>query len=172
MNILAPFIEDGPEKYKAYIHERAFTLGCNIDTNIVEAIEKSRRSLLVVSQAFLASEFCKKEYDMVTHRAFESNHAYMVILRFGPLRKESLPRPLRLYMSTKTYLEWPDDPSQLDALEVRKRLVKALGRSLYEQEQKQTCQEQTKEKHQPEKNEATHRLTECFSYRSQDPLYT
>ncbi|GLG96187.1 Toll-like receptor Tollo [Gryllus bimaculatus] len=184
MNILAPFIEDGPEKYKAYIHERAFTLGCNIDTNIVEAIEKSRRSLLVVSQAFLASEvngynqhdmlfqFCKKEYDMVTHRAFESNHAYMVILRFGPLSKESLPRPLRLYMSTKTYLEWPDDPSQLDALEVRKRLVKALGRSIYEQEQKQTCQEQTKEMHQPEKNEATHRLTECISYRSQDPLYT
>nr|CAD7417701.1 unnamed protein product [Timema cristinae] len=140
---LLPTLENGPEKYKLCLHERDFPLGSFITHNIIEAMQNSRFTIVVLTDSFVQSQWCKWELDMANHKLFEESREFLILVELQRLNRVELPRHLKYLMDTRTYLEWPspgDDKGACDV--VWERLKEALGESLYEVSQKVVSQDQ------------------------------
>uniref|UniRef100_H3AXD4 Toll-like receptor 2 n=1 Tax=Latimeria chalumnae TaxID=7897 RepID=H3AXD4_LATCH len=113
-NTLVPELEGSAPPIRLCLHQRDFVPGKWIIDNIVDSIEKSRKTIFVLSEHFVQSNWCKYELDFVHFRLFEGNDSAILIL-LEPIRKETIPKrfcKLRRMMNTKTYLEWPQDEGQ------------------------------------------------------------
>ena len=60
------------------IHHRDFQLGVPIEENIVEAIAKSKKTILVITEKFARSNWCKFEVQMARQRLFEEGRAWSI----------------------------------------------------------------------------------------------
>ncbi|XP_078263571.1 toll-like receptor 2 [Rhinoraja longicauda] len=97
------------------LHKRDFTPGKWIIDNIIESIEKSRKTLFVLSRHFVQSEWCKYELDYTHFRLFDENDDGAILVLLEAIPKDAIPQrfcKLRKLMNTKTYLEWPQDEEQ------------------------------------------------------------
>ncbi|XP_055500345.1 toll-like receptor 2 [Leucoraja erinacea] len=97
------------------LHKRDFVPGKWIIDNIIESIEKSRKTLFVLSQHFVQSEWCKYELDYTHFRLFDENNDAAILVLLETIPKETIPQrfcKLRKLMNTKTYLEWPQDEEE------------------------------------------------------------
>ncbi|XP_067004196.2 toll-like receptor 2 type-2 [Anabrus simplex] len=132
LKTLMPLIENGKERYRLCLHDRDFLLGTHITRNIVHAIDKSRRTVIVLSNAFLKSRWCRWEVDMANNRLLEESRNFLVLIELEPLDHSKIPRHVKMLMATRTYLEWPRDNNERTLQHVRKRLTKALGKSIFQ----------------------------------------
>ena len=57
---LLPHLED--HHYRTCIHQRDFKIGCSILDSIANAISNSKRVIIVLSQDFIASDWCMFEF--------------------------------------------------------------------------------------------------------------
>lgn len=78
----------------------------------MSAMERSRRTVFILSENFVQSEWCRYELDFSHFQLFDgetgSNAAILILLE--PLSKDDIPKrfcKLRKLMSSTTYLEWP-----------------------------------------------------------------
>uniref|UniRef100_A0A8C9XDD8 Toll like receptor 2 n=1 Tax=Sander lucioperca TaxID=283035 RepID=A0A8C9XDD8_SANLU len=109
---LVPELEQAEPPLRLCLHKRDFVPGGWILDNIIDAIEKSHRTLFVLSQHFVRSEWCKYELDYTHFRLFDQNDDTVVLILLEPIDKETIPKKfckLRRVMNSRTYLEWPDD---------------------------------------------------------------
>ncbi|KAK7886948.1 hypothetical protein WMY93_026569 [Mugilogobius chulae] len=109
---LLPALENSRNPYRLCIHERDFMPGKWIIDNIIENIESSRKVIFVLSRHFVNSEWCNYELYFAQQRAMGKS--------FNDYCK------LRKMLSTKTYLEWPQQVSQQSFFWAQLRSV--LGR--------------------------------------------
>ena len=77
---LRPQLEDNRPKLRLCIHLRDWLGGRDITDNIVESIEASRKSLLIVSNAFAASSWCQFELTMAQTRLFEEDRDNLILV--------------------------------------------------------------------------------------------
>nr|XP_046273877.1 toll-like receptor 2 [Scatophagus argus] len=113
---LVPEVEQVDPPLKLCLHKRDFIPGGWILDNIMDAIEKSHRTLFVLSQHFIQSEWCKYELDYTHFRLFNQNEDAVVLVLLEPIDKDTIPKKfcqLRRVMNSRTYLEWPDDDKQI-----------------------------------------------------------
>ncbi|XP_073325433.1 toll-like receptor 2 [Pagrus major] len=113
---LVPELEQTEPPLRLCLHKRDFLPGGWILDNIMDAIEKSHRTLFVLSQHFVNSEWCKYELDYTHFRLFDRNDDAAVLILLEPIDKETIPKKfckLRRVMNSRTYLEWPDDDDQI-----------------------------------------------------------
>ncbi|XP_041640049.1 toll-like receptor 2 [Cheilinus undulatus] len=113
---LVPELEQVEPRLRLCLHKRDFLPGGWILDNIMDAIERSHRTLFVLSQHFVRSEWCKYELDYTHFRMFNHNDDSVVLILLEPIDKDSIPKKfckLRKVMNSKTYLEWPDDDTQI-----------------------------------------------------------
>uniref|UniRef100_A0A7M4EPP8 Toll like receptor 2 n=1 Tax=Crocodylus porosus TaxID=8502 RepID=A0A7M4EPP8_CROPO len=92
------------------LHKRDFVPGKWIVDNIIDSIEKSHKTLFVLSEHFVQSEWCKYELDFSHFRLFDENNDTAILILLEPIRGKAIPKrfcKLRKLMNTKTYLEWP-----------------------------------------------------------------
>ncbi|XP_007902229.2 toll-like receptor 2 [Callorhinchus milii] len=111
-NVLLRELENTHPPVTLCLHKRDFIPGKWIIDNIIESIEKSRKTLFVLSQHFVQSEWCKYELDYSHFRLFDENNDTAILVLLEPIPKETIPQrfcKLRKLMNTKTYLEWPED---------------------------------------------------------------
>lgn len=97
---------------KLCLHKRDFIPGKWIIDNIIDCIEKSRKTIFVLSENFVKSEWCKYELDFSHFRLFDENNDAAILVLLEPIEKRTIPKrfcKLRKVMNTKTYLEWPQD---------------------------------------------------------------
>ncbi|XP_056882760.1 toll-like receptor 2 [Takifugu flavidus] len=93
------------------LHKRDFLPGHWILDNIMSAMERSRRTIFVLSENFIRSDWCRYELDFSHFRLFDGvagEPAILILLE--PLNKDDIPRrfcKLRKLLSSTTYLEWP-----------------------------------------------------------------
>ena len=80
INQLRPQLEDNRPKLRLCIHHRDWLGGRDITDNIVESIEASRKSLLIVSNAFAASSWCQFELTMAQTRLFEEDRDNLILV--------------------------------------------------------------------------------------------
>ncbi len=108
------------------IHYRDFKLGRAIDECIVDAVNKSRKTILVLSPEFLNSGWCQFEVRMVKEKAVEQRRDSFVIVIFRSLQQPGtkVPRSLVRLLERKIYVEWTSDPDGQKLFWIR--LLKAL----------------------------------------------
>ncbi|KFO31679.1 Toll-like receptor 2 [Fukomys damarensis] len=97
------------------LHKRDFVPGKWILDNIIDSIEKSRKTVFVLSQNFVKSEWCKYELDFSHFRLFDENDDAAILVLLEPIEKKAIPQrfcKLRKIMNTRTYLEWPAEEAR------------------------------------------------------------
>ncbi|XP_045162800.2 toll-like receptor 2 [Mercenaria mercenaria] len=94
--------------YKICIGERNFEPGRTISENILDAIESSHTTLLIVSNNFLRSAWCNMEFREAHMRFLRDRNINMVLIILEDLDETLLYRELRLYLDTHVYIKYSD----------------------------------------------------------------
>ncbi|XP_039996663.1 toll-like receptor 2 isoform X2 [Xiphias gladius] len=101
-----------PRSLTLCLHKRDFLPGKWIVDNIMSAMERSRRTVFVLSENFVQSDWCRYELDFSHFWLFdgEAGGEPAILILLEPLSKDDIPKrfcKLRKLMSSTTYLEWP-----------------------------------------------------------------
>ncbi|KAK0680691.1 TLR22 protein, partial [Pygoscelis papua] len=114
-NIMVQELEQACPPFRLCLHKRDFVPGKWIVDNIIDSIEKSHKTLFVLSEHFVQSEWCKYELDFSHFRLFDENNDAAILVLLEPIQSKAIPKrfcKLRKIMNTKTYLEWPPEEEQ------------------------------------------------------------
>ena len=125
MDLIQPKLEKEPDPpFKLCIHSRDFHVGLHIFDNIQEAIENSNSAIIVMSQDFVKSCWCKEEF---AHCYMENMNdpafRLFVIMRQTPDTLVNPSRYIRKFIDQKTYLD-KDDPDLIEKIVRYLRWVK------------------------------------------------
>ncbi|XP_043827381.1 toll-like receptor 2 [Dromiciops gliroides] len=123
-NFMVQELENFDPPFRLCLHKRDFVPGKWIIDNIIDSIDKSHKTLFVLSESFVKSEWCKYELDFSHFRLFDENNDAAILILLEPIEKKAIPQrfcKLRKIMNTKTYLEWPRDEAQQEAFWVNLR---------------------------------------------------
>nr|XP_020480089.1 toll-like receptor 1 [Monopterus albus] len=111
-NTLLPNLEGPLGGLRISHHEKNFVPGKSIIENIISCVEKSRRSMFVLSAHFIKSEWCHYELYFASHQRVSRGSDSVVLVLLEPLPQYLIPSKyyqLKSMMSRHTYLEWPQD---------------------------------------------------------------
>ena len=90
---LIPILEKHSVSYS--IHTRDFELGLPIVQNMADSVYGSRKVLIVLSDNYLVSNFCREELHMAVQREADSRDSSLILVAIDKLKKKKLPGPLR-----------------------------------------------------------------------------
>ncbi|XP_055707210.1 toll-like receptor Tollo [Phlebotomus papatasi] len=105
---LAPVLENGDPQYKLCLHYRDFPVGPYSPDTIVQAVESSRRTIMVLSENFIKSEWCRFEFKSAHHQVLRDRRRRLIVILLGEVPQKDLDPDIRLYLKTNTYLQWGD----------------------------------------------------------------
>lgn len=114
-NELIPNLEKGEGCVQLCQHERNFIPGKSIVENIINCIEKSYKSIFVLSPNFVQSEWCHYELYFAHHKLFSENSNSLILILLEPIPPYHIParyHKLKALMAKRTYLEWPKERSK------------------------------------------------------------
>ena len=107
INVLRPLLE-GKHGMKLCLHDRDWLAGRDIVDNIVSSIEGSRKTVLVVSNAYACSNWCQLELTMAQHQLFAEDKNNLILILKEDIIDELVTPRLALQMKTNTYIAWDD----------------------------------------------------------------
>ncbi|XP_065296671.2 protein toll-like [Dermacentor albipictus] len=96
-------------------YERNFKGGFLLQDIIHDAVACSRRTLLVLTQNFLESDWCRLEFRLAHQRALLDNVNRLVIVVVDELVPGTIDEDLQLYLRAANYLRW-GEPNFWDRL--------------------------------------------------------
>lgn len=108
INELVPELELTDPKYTLCIHERNFIPGTAISENIMNATALSRRTVVILSNNFLQSDWGMLEFRCAHQKMLEGHGNQIVIVMLDEISDSMLSKThkdLQLCLSTKTYLK-------------------------------------------------------------------
>lgn len=105
---LAPVLENEDPQYKLCLHYRDFPVGAYIADTIVQAIDSSRRTIMILSKNFIKSEWCRFEFKSAHHQVLRDRRRRLIVILLGDVPQKDLDPDIRLYLKTNTYLQWGD----------------------------------------------------------------
>ncbi|XP_054270825.1 toll-like receptor Tollo [Macrosteles quadrilineatus] len=105
---LAPMLENGDPPYKLCLHYREFPVNGYLADTIVQAVESSRRTIMVLSENFIKSEWCRFEFKSAHHQVLRDRRKRLIVILLGEVPQKDLDPDIRLYLKTNTYLQWGD----------------------------------------------------------------
>ncbi|XP_040412708.1 toll-like receptor 1 [Cygnus olor] len=114
-NELIPNLEKGEGSVQLCQHERNFVPGKSIVENIINCIDKSYKSIFVLSPNFVQSEWCHYELYFAHHKLFSENCNSLILILLEPIPPYIIParyHKLKALMAKRTYLEWPKERSK------------------------------------------------------------
>ncbi|NXK56155.1 TLR21 protein, partial [Chauna torquata] len=114
-DVMVQELEQACPPFRLCLHKRDFVPGKWIVDNIIDSMEKSHKTLFVLSEHFVQSEWCKYELDFSHFRLFDENNDAAILILLEPIQSQAIPKrfcKLRKIMNTKTYLEWPLEEEQ------------------------------------------------------------
>ena len=91
-NLISP-LQKHPIPYS--IHSRDFELGRPIVQNMADSVYNSRQVLIVLSNNYLVSNFCREELHMALQRRADTGDSSLILVTMGKLKKKQLPSALR-----------------------------------------------------------------------------
>ncbi|CAH1986363.1 unnamed protein product [Acanthoscelides obtectus] len=103
---LLPGLESGPNPFKTCIHIRDWVPGDYIAEQVVKSVMDSRRTLVVLSNNFLESDWGKLEFRMAHQNAIEEGRVKVIVVKYGELDEAKLDVDFKAYIKTNTYVEW------------------------------------------------------------------
>ena len=119
-------------RYRLCLHQRDWPIGREISENIVESIETSRKVIVVLSNNFAQSQWCRFELDMANLRRLGNWHNSLVLVLLETISPENQNATLRGLLTTHTYLEWNERAQEKFWSVLRKALRRPKGAPLTE----------------------------------------
>ncbi|KAK3093175.1 hypothetical protein FSP39_012208 [Pinctada imbricata] len=104
-NILLNKLE-AEHKYRLCIHARDFEAGRMIVDNIAENMTSSRQVLLVLSESFCKSKWCKLEQLIALDRWLNNESEPIVMIMLEGIHSKNMNKDMRILLSTTTYVQW------------------------------------------------------------------
>ncbi|XP_072857245.2 toll-like receptor 6 isoform X1 [Pogona vitticeps] len=114
-NVLIPNLEKEDGSIRICQHERNFVAGKSIVENIIDCIEKSYKTIFVLSPNFVQSEWCHYELYFAHHKVFSEDHDSLILVLLESIPAYIVParyHKLKALMAKRTYLEWPKERSK------------------------------------------------------------
>jgi TIR domain len=103
----------GSKRFTLCIHERDFDPGTEILDNIWKKMERSRKVILVISEAFVQSNYCNYELNLARIQGVQQGRNLFVPVMLQAVDIESMSDGLRWIVRRLTYLEWPREEHRL-----------------------------------------------------------
>ena len=113
------------QKLHICLHERDFIPGMPIAENISNAIDSSKRVILIISEAFTKSRWCLMEMEIARQRAIERGSDIFIPIILQQINDSDGNRTLFNILRQNTYLEWPHDDTEGQAFFLQ-RLSEAI----------------------------------------------
>lgn len=101
--------------FKFCLHQRDFMPGKTITENIVDCIEGSRHTIVIVSKHFLDSSYCLYEFEEALRQSISERKRHLLVIILEEISKEEMPKVLQTSLKTFTYIK-KDDSIFLDRL--------------------------------------------------------
>ena len=114
INELRINIEEGPERFRLCIKARDFIPGDGIIDSITDNIQKSLRTILVLSPRFVESEWCYYETQMARMRLFHENRDVLTLVMLENIPDFQMTMSLRQLLCKKDFLKYPNDKAGQD----------------------------------------------------------
>ena len=109
-DVLIPELEINTQPpFKLCVYSRNWIAGRYIDDCIIESLTRSRKTLLLVTNAFARSEWCQYEMAMAQHQLIQNDKDNLVLAVMEELLSENVSPKLRLLLKRKVYLQWTND---------------------------------------------------------------
>ncbi|XP_055934243.1 toll-like receptor 8 isoform X2 [Argiope bruennichi] len=105
-NELLRSLETEEDRITCCLPDRDFIAGCSVLNNIAAAIEQSRTTLLILSNEYLSSDWCKFEAEIAQHKLFEDTRNGLILILLEPLHKEKITKNLQYVIQTRTCIQW------------------------------------------------------------------
>lgn len=109
---LIPNLEKADASDFICLHENNFDPGKTVTENIQNCLEKSHKSIFVLSPNFVQSEWCHYEPCFAHHRLFHETSHHVILILLEPIPLYCVPAKypkLKALLEKKAYLEWPKD---------------------------------------------------------------
>ena len=114
-------------RYRLCLHQRDWPIGREISENIVESIEASRKVIVVLSNNFAQSQWCRMELEMANHRRLSNWRNSLILVLLETISPENQNATLRILLTTHTYLEWKERKQEKFWRALRKALRPPKG---------------------------------------------
>lgn len=108
VQILSPELECGTPSYRLCLHYRDLPVGGYMSDAITEAMDSSRRTILILSENFLKSEWCRYEFKSAHHEVLSACKHRLIVIVLGRLSQQDLDPDIRLWLKNSTLLRWGD----------------------------------------------------------------
>ncbi|XP_057657729.1 toll-like receptor 2 [Diorhabda carinulata] len=113
---LVSMLENYEPFLKLCVYERDFHVGHFISECVLKCIANSRKTILIVSDNYAKSQWCRWESQIAEHhRLFFENEDgeyvadALIVIKLGPVSKVHMTPMLRYLLKTRIYLQWEAD---------------------------------------------------------------
>ncbi|XP_054090456.1 protein toll-like isoform X2 [Zeugodacus cucurbitae] len=90
-------------------HERNWLPGAYIPEQIIESVDQSRRTIIVLSQHFIESDWARMEFRTAHQNSLNESRTRLILVKYGEItNSELLDKELRAYLQMNTYLDCED----------------------------------------------------------------
>nr|XP_014088487.2 protein toll-like [Bactrocera oleae] len=109
-HILLPQLEQGEPPFRVCTHERNWLAGAYIPEQIIESVDQSRRTIIVLTQHFIESDWARMEFRTAHQCSLNEGRARIIMIKYGEItNSELLDKELKAYLDMNTYFDWQDD---------------------------------------------------------------
>ncbi|XP_045449801.1 toll-like receptor 6 [Melitaea cinxia] len=106
--MLAPGLESTDPSFRLCLHYRDFNASAYVADTIIEAVESSKRTIIILSKNFINNEWCRFEFKTALHEVLKERRRRLIIILLGELPNRDIDPELRLCLKANTCIEWGD----------------------------------------------------------------
>ncbi|XP_054721560.1 toll-like receptor Tollo [Uloborus diversus] len=105
---LAAELECGNPHFRLCLYYRDLPIGGYLTDAVIEAMESSWRTVIVLSENFLRSEWCRYEFRSAHHEVLRTCKHKLIVILVGRVDQRDLDPDLRLWLKTGVFLRSSD----------------------------------------------------------------
>ncbi|GFV39010.1 toll-like receptor 13 [Trichonephila clavipes] len=130
---LLPALETETHKIVCCLPDRDFVAGYSAVGNIAAAIEQSRTTLLILSNEYLNSDWCRFESEIAQHKLFEDSRNGLIVILLEPILKERITKNLQYVIRTRTCVQWTNNATgqKLFWVRLRSALMSSVDKNTF-----------------------------------------
>ncbi|CAG2246920.1 unnamed protein product [Mytilus edulis] len=99
---------DGYHQFRFCLHHRDFIPGKTIFDNVIDSVESSRHTVIILSKHFLQSHYCMYEFHEAFQQSIIERKRHMVVVLMENIPEGELPTDLKRCLKTFTYIRRDD----------------------------------------------------------------
>ncbi|CAL4067119.1 unnamed protein product, partial [Meganyctiphanes norvegica] len=106
--VLAGELERGENPYQLCLHYRDFANTTYIGDSIIDAVNSSRRTIVILSKNFIENEWCRFEFKSVHQEILKKHRNRILVIILGEIPSRDLDPDLRIFLKTSKVIRTND----------------------------------------------------------------